>query len=156
MKTIEVFINEVTKLRFDSSSDAERSEKFSKDIANTFLFWVPFEQCPRNSIMHQGIKAFFIARDESEYNKFVHAFVYVISKYKAEFDIDIKVFAEKLESFSTLREMHSFITNSCFGRLLNESHDSFGLKHWWTVLCRICPCCYREWDQMYYAIHCCC
>lgn len=138
---IERFEDTVSGKTFATEEEAKISEDKSLDIQNTFKFYEPIE----DDEFAFGNGGCCIQRTEEFYNHLLDALVEMIKKYEPWI---AREFIKKGSPLS--REVvkgYSFI-----GRYLDDCDSD--MYHWWGIQGNICPVCFREYGQMYYALHC--
>ena len=126
---------------FKTEEEAITHEEMMKDIKNTFSFYK--EDNDDGCRFSNGRYA--IQRDEETYNKLLDSIIAMINKYekwvlKYCYEDGITLQREHIKGYSYL------------GRFLDDGHSP--LYYWWGIQANICPVCFREYGQIYYASNC--
>ena len=140
MKTIKQYECEISGRKFDKKTDAIKYEKMMLDIQNTFSFYKKIKD--DNLSFANGKYA--IQRDEDFYNKLLDGLIKMIKKYEKSLWVKCKDWGGLTRD--------NVKGHSSLGRWLGDSDSP--LYHWWGIQGNICPKCYREYGQMYYALNC--
>ena len=139
--TINKFKDEASGKLFDKEEDACASEYKYIDIRHAFNFYDEVEDCTCS--FSNG--AYCVQRDEDVYNRLLDTLIKCIRQYHPA------LAANYLKEVGTFErddvKGHSFV-----GRWLSDNSDP--LYKWWYVQCNICPVCFREYGQPYYALNC--
>lgn len=134
MKVVEKFLDEISNRVFDTREEAIKSEIKHGGIKNLFSFW------EEHSIGFPGS----FQRTEIEFLLLKHAFVKAIIDYEPWI-------ASHYEKDGGFRVEHVW-AGAIVGRFLDDNHSP--LYHWYGIISKICPVCFKEKDQQYYATHC--
>lgn len=138
MKKIKKYINEFTGAEFDNEKDALKSEARSKSIAKIFSFW---KKEPKRNDCNFENGEFCYQRTAEEFSALEDALIKAIKKHER---YTAKNCASSLKKGS--------IRGSFVGRYLCDGNSE--LSEWYNLLYEICPKCFRQHGQPYYAIHC--
>jgi hypothetical protein len=139
--TMGKFKDEVSGKLFDKIEDAEASEARSTEIRDAFSFYDPIEDVKCRFANGKWC----VQRTEEFYNRLLDTLVEMVEKYEPW---TAKSFRESGNTLSRdVVKGYSFL-----GRYLDGGHSD--LYHWWGIQGNICPVCFREYGQMYYALHC--
>jgi hypothetical protein len=125
---------------FTDKDKAEKYEKMALDIKQNFIFYV--EHKDKTCDFANGEYA--IQRDKEFYNKFLDTLNLMINKYE-------KWIVNNCVKNGQVWEKE-FIKGYVCMRCLDDN-DSY-LYRYGIILLNICPVCFREYGQMYYALHC--
>jgi hypothetical protein len=143
MKTIEKYKDEISGRIFDTPEKALESEKKNGGIAKLFAFW---EELPKDDLCRFANGGWCYQRSEADYNRLVDALTKAIIDYEPWI-------AEQYESEGGFNK--SFIGPGwIIGRYLCDSKSE--LYNQYCDMSNICPKCFRQWGQQYYANKCTC
>jgi benzoyl-CoA reductase/2-hydroxyglutaryl-CoA dehydratase subunit BcrC/BadD/HgdB len=141
MKEIKKFKDEISGEEFTSEQQAIKSENRSKDIKSSFAFYINNKNKPKDGNDGIGVK-----HEEEFYYRLIDTLIKLVKKYDRwilnSYEDVGGLSRENVKGYSML------------GRFLDDSNS--GLYHWWCIQSNICPKCYREYGQTYYALHCNC
>lgn len=138
---IERYKNDISGRAYDTFEKAAAFEQRSLDIQTAFSFYDPVED-PHCDFANGN---WCIQRTEEFYNRLLDALVEMVEKYEPW---TAKSFRESGNTLSrNVVKGYSFL-----GRYLDDGNSD--LYHWWGIQGNICPVCFREYGQMYYASHC--
>lgn len=143
MKMINKYVDEISGKVFDTPEKAIESEKKNGGIKKLFAFW---KEPPKDKTCKFANGSWCYQRSEGDLLKFKESLLKAITDYEPWI-------ASQYESDGGLQLVHlggGFI----IGRYLNDGHSE--LYSQYCELSCICPKCFRQWGQPYYAIHCDC
>lgn len=138
---IEKYKDEVSGKLFATYEVAWASEYRNAEIRDSFSFYDPVED--KTGDFANG--KLCIQRTEEFYNRLLDTLVAMIEMYEPRL---AERYIEKTGSFS--RE--DVKGRSFVGRWLDDGDSN--LSRWWYIQCSICPLCFREYGQIYHALHC--
>lgn len=138
MKTVTRYVNEVTGEEFNSKNEASKAEKKSLAINKMFEF-VPVVKDRGCDFANGG---YCITRSKAYYERLRTTIGKAVKRYERGIHKDLKKNKEYVFPFNIL------------GRYLNDYGSD--IDKWYTIFQDICPKCYREWGQGYYALNCPC
>ncbi len=143
MKTINKYVDEISGKEFAIKEDAIASEKKNGGIAKLFAFW---KYHPKDENCEFANGGWCCQRTNQEYLKFVDALI------KATIDYEPWI-AEQYDSDGGLQRKH-IGSGYLIGRYLCDGDSELYSKY--NIMSNICPKCFREWGQPYYATNCTC
>ena len=141
VEVIQNFKNSISGELFYNIEDATIAEIKSLDIKNSFVFYDAVEDEGLNFINGK----FCVQRDEKLYKKLLKTLLNMVNKHEVQ--ITDKYFIQKGSMSIEDVKGHSIL-----GRFLNDSNSE--LYHWWYIQLCICPTCFKEYGQSYYALNC--
>lgn len=141
MKTIHKFKDEVSGREFDTPLEALVSEKKSRDIKKAFVFYDSIEDV--DCVFANG--GWCVQRTEEFYNRLVDTLIEMVLKYEPWI-------AEQMFIHASGMSRATISGRSIIGRYLYDGESD--LYHWYCIQSNICPICFREYGQTYYASHC--
>lgn len=141
MKTIEKYIDEISGREFEDIKDAIKSEKKNGGIKKMFSFW---KYPPKDKGCEFENGGWCYQRSEGEYKLFVETLIKAICIYEPWI-------ASRYKPHGGLRAEHMG-AGFMIGRYLSDGDCE--LYGQYNTLSKICPVCFREWGQPYYAINC--
>ena len=121
---------------YDSELDALESEYKNKDIKDTFESFYGKLHSNDNNFVNG---AYCIQRDEPFYNRVLDSIISMVHEHE-----------HWITNTPLIRD--NIKGQSYVGRCLSESNSQ--LYKWFNVQTCICPVCYREYGQLYYALNC--
>ena len=136
VEAIKQYKDSVSGRIYDNEYDAIKSELKSTDIENAFDF-VQAIPCFNTTDFVNG--QFCIQHDATFYHRLLDTIISMSLKYHPS-----------LNSAQLTREYIK--GQSYLGRFLSESNSQ--ISKWFDVQMSICPVCYREYGQLYYALNC--
>jgi len=141
MKSVVQFKDEITGCLYATKEEAVKAESKSRDIKDAFSFYIDAKEHPKDGNDDVGVQ-----RTEEFYARLVSTLIRMVEKYEPWI----------LPSYDKVGGLtpkyvggHSFL-----GRFLDDSNSP--LYYWWGKQGNICPNCFREYGQMYYALNCKC
>jgi hypothetical protein len=137
MKNVVMYKNELSGEVFADKEKAEKNEKDSIFIRDTFVFWDKYDH--KNSDD-------FCQRTAGDYEKLQDAIIVAVKEVEPYIN-------SQYDKDGGLKREHVH-PGYMLGRYLSDANSKI-----WTYLCtlgRICDKCYKEWDQPYYANNCAC
>jgi hypothetical protein len=135
------FINEITKEEFNNELKCFKAETKSKDIKKLFSFW---KKAKDDKNCDFGNGEYCYQRTKKEYNQFIDVLFLALKKHE-------KWICKQYDEKGGLKR--EYINGLSFvGRYLNDNDSE--LYDYWCILGKICPKCYREYGQSYFAINC--
>jgi len=115
-----------------------------KKILKLFSFWKEAKNEKDNYNFENG--GYCFQRTKEEYNQLGDTLFSAIQQYE-------KWICKQYKDKGGLKR--EYINGQSFvGRYLGDGDSE--LNTYWCILGRICPKCFREYGQAYYAINCCC
>lgn len=147
MKTIQKFIDEVTRDEYDTEAAALRAEKKSRAIEKLFSF-VDLSAGKKDKGCDFGNGGYCVQRTKEYYDRFRATIVAAVKKHERWIDKSYKEHKDCPNGL-TIEIAHPF---GILGRYLCDGGSH--INHYFCKYQNICPKCYREWGQGYYAIHC--
>lgn len=141
MKTIKKYVDEISGKEFNKKEDAIKSEKKSIGIKDLFSFW---KEHPDDGTCRFENGGWCYQRTENEYFKLKDSIIKAVKTYEPWI-------AKEYKKNGGLKREHVH-ESYVLGRYLYDS-DS-GIYRWYGLLSNICPTCYRQWGQQYYANNC--
>lgn len=141
MKAVHKYMDELSGREFDTPIKALMSEKRSKDIRDTFAFYDPVKDV--GCEFANG--GWCVQRTEEFYNKLVDALIEMVLKYEPWVAEQMFINASGISRATVSGQ-------SILGRYLDDGKSD--LYHWYHVQSNICPVCFKEYGQTYYALHC--
>lgn len=141
MKKITKFIDEISGEEFNSKTKAKTSERKNIVIKNAFNFYIKDKKKPKDGNDDIGVK-----RTEEFYYKLIDTLIAMVKKYEPRI----------LENYEKVGGLTRDYTKgwSMLSRFLDEGNSN--LYKWWGIQGNICPKCFREYGQMYFALNCKC
>lgn len=139
MKPIEKYVDEISGKEFDIKEEAISSENRAKDIKEHFAFYGKID----NSCDFANGK-YYYQRTREIYYRLIDTLIEMVKKYEPWI---AKQFGENL----TREYIKGY---SMIGRFLDDGNSD--LYRWWGTQGNICPKCFREYGQMFWALHCNC
>ena len=140
MESVHKYRDEFTGKLYDTPADAIAAEKVSKDIIDAFSFYNPIEtECD----FLNG--RWCIQRTEEFYNRMIDTLIDMIERHEPW--IAEQYMTKGTPLSRVLVRGYSFV-----GRLLDDNNSP--LHKWWCIQSNICPTCFREYGQLYYALQC--
>ena len=143
VKILERYEDEISGQIFDNIEDAKTSEFKSFDIQTSFDFYKPIE----DECLDFANGGFCIQRSEEFYLKLLRTLLNMVNKH----EIYISEQYLKKHGFMSIENIKGM---SILGRFLDDNGSQ--LYKWWCIQSYICPKCFREYGQTYYALHCSC
>ena len=141
MKTAIRYVDEVSGKEFKSLQEAQKSESRHSAIKNIFSFW---KFVPKDKDCSFGNGNWCHQRTETEYFRLIDGIIEAVNKHE-------KWIAKDYAKHGGLKR--EYVMGGTFlGRYLNDSHSP--IDRWFAIQMCICPKCYREWGQPYFAINC--
>ena len=141
MKTLEIYVDEISNRRFDKIEDAIASEKKNGGIKRMFSFW---KYAPKDKSCDFANGRWCYQRSEGEYLLFKDNLIDAIKQYEPWI-------AKQYKEVGGLSREH-LGSGYIIGRYLSDGDSE--LYNQYLTLSNICPKCFREWGQPYYANHC--
>ena len=127
---------------FDNEYDAIKSEIKSADIEHTFESFYGTMYFNDTNFVNG---CYCIQRNELFYIHLLKTIVSMVHKHEPHI---VEWYSNKDAQFT----IESVLGQTYVGRLLSESGSQ--LNKWFNVQMCICPVCYREYGQPYYALNC--
>jgi hypothetical protein len=140
VKAVHKYENEFTGKLYDTPADAIAAEHKSKDIADAFSF---YGQIGNGCDFMNG--GWCIQRTEGFYDRMIDTLIDMIEKHEPW--IAEHYVANGTPLSRVLVRGYSFV-----GRLVDDNDSQ--LYKWWCVQSNMCPICFREYGQTYYALQC--
>lgn len=140
MRTITKYVNEVTGEEFDSLGKAQKAEKKSKAINKMFDFVQVVKE--KVDCCNFGNGEYCVQRSQVYYDRLRETIDKAVKVYEPEIHRDLKKHKEYVFPFNSL------------GRYLGDYNSE--IHTWYCIFQNICPKCYREWGQGYFALNCPC
>jgi hypothetical protein len=141
MKEQTIYIDELSGRRFDKQEDAIKSEKKNGGIKKMFSFW-KYRPKTKGCDFENG--GWCYQRSEGQYLMFMDTLIKAVNEYEPWI-------AKQYKEHGGLKREH-MNGGYMIGRYLSDGGSE--LCDQLSVLSRICPKCFREWGQPYYAINC--
>jgi hypothetical protein len=141
MKPITRYIDEISGREFKTQQEAIKSEKKNGGIEKLFAFW-KYPKEDQTCEFANGEWCY--QRTEGEYKMFQENLIKAINKYEPWI-------AGQYEKHGGLKKEY-VKGGTMIGRYLCDGNSE--LYKQYGVLSKICPVCFREWGQQYYANHC--
>ncbi len=143
MKNINKYVDERSGREFKTQKEAIKSELKNGDIKKLFSFW---KYPPKDEGCRFANGEWCYQRTNHKYLKFVDSLIKAINDYEPWI-------AEQYKKHGGLKREHMG-SGYMIGRYLcdggSELYKQYG------TMSNICPKCFREWGQPYYAINCTC
>jgi hypothetical protein len=143
MKESTKYVDEISGKEFATREAAIKSEKKNGGIKKLFAFWKPV---PKDDKCQFVNGEWCYQRTEGDYLNFKDALIKAIKDYEP-------YIAGQYESDGGLQRDH-LGTGYIIGRYLCDGGSELYSKY--CTLSEICPKCFRQWGQPYYAINCDC
>ncbi len=143
MKTINKYIDEISGREFATADEAIESEKKNGRIAKLFSFWT---ELPGDKDCCFANGEWCYQRTDYDYLRFVDALIKAVTDYEPWI-------AKQYKCEGGLQRVHMG-GGYIIGRYLDDGHSELYSKY--CTLSNICPKCFREWGQAYYANNCKC
>lgn len=141
MKTINKYVDEISGREFKTREEAAKSEKKNGGIKKLFSFW---KDHPEDKHCEFANGKWCYQRTDVDYLRLKDALVKAVIDYEPWI-------AEQYEEHGGLKREH-IGAGYMIGRYLcdggSELYKQYG------IISNICPKCFREWGQQYYASHC--
>ncbi|MEE9214679.1 MAG: hypothetical protein V3U54_07770 [Thermodesulfobacteriota bacterium] len=141
IKTITKYVDPISGQEFKTKEHAKASEKRSRDIMTTFAFYKE----PKDPGCQFSNGEFCIQRDKEFYNCLVDGLIKMVKKYEKW------VYSEYKKKLGVMKREH-IQGYSLLGRYLDDGDSD--LYKWWGIQANVCPKCFREYGQLYYANNC--
>ncbi len=141
MREIIIYQDEISSRMFDKQEDAINSEKKNGGIKRMFDFW---KYPPKDTGCSFANGEWCYQRTDYEYLKFMDALIEAVKQYEPW------IYSQYKEHGGLKREHVG--SGYMIGRYLDDGNSE--LYSQYSVLSNICPVCFREWGQPYYANHC--
>ena len=143
MKKINKYVDTISGREFETKELALKSENKNRGIQKLFLFW---KEPKDDGTCNFANGEWCYQRTRKDFEKFQDALIEAINKYE-------HWIAKQYEKHGGLKR--EYIGGGyMIGRYLDDGHSE--LYHQYCVLSNICPKCFREYGQMFYAINCLC
>jgi len=142
MKRVNKYLDEISGREFKTQEEAIKSEKKHGGIKKLFSFWKE----PKDNTCDFANGKWCYQRTEAEYHQLIEALVKGVKKYEPWI-------AKHYEKDGGLSKKH-IGGGYIIGRFLNDGNSE--LYHHYGILSNICPKCFREYGQMFWAINCFC
>jgi len=143
MKRIDTFVNELTGEEFTNKDKCIKAEKKSKAIKKMFSFW---KFAPKYDTCDFANGNYCYQRTKEEFDKLIDTIIQAVKKFEPW------IYSGYKKHGGLKREF--VIGHTFLGRYLEDGDSK--LYEYWSLQGNICPKCYREYGQMYYALHCHC
>ncbi len=143
MKTVEKYIDEISGKEFGTIKEAIASEKRNGGLKKLFAFW---KKVPKDKHCNFANGGHCYLRSDHEYWKFVDSLIKAIKDYEPWI-------ASQYDSDGGLARTH-VKGGYLLGRYLQDGSSE--LYSLYCIMSNICPKCFRQWGQPYYANHCKC
>jgi len=141
MKKINKYVDELSGREYSSKADVIKSENKNKGIKQLFAFW----KYPKDDGTCRFANGeWCYQRTEGEYHRFQEALIEAINTYEPWI-------AEQYKKHGGLKKEY-VKGGTMIGRYLDDGDSE--LYHQYGTLSNICPVCFREWGQPYYANNC--
>ncbi len=141
MKTIEKYVDELSGREFKTQKEAIKSELKNGGIKKLFSFW-KYPLKDKGCEFENG--GWCYQRKDHEYLKFVDSLIKAIKDYEPWI-------AKQYKEHGGLKREH-IGSGYMIGRYLGDGSSEL-YKQYGTIS-NICPKCFREWGQPYYANNC--
>ncbi|MBU2052549.1 hypothetical protein KKH13_05070 [Patescibacteria group bacterium] len=141
MKIIEKYVDEISGKEFSRESDAIKSEKKNGGIKKLFSFW---KYPPKDGTCKFANGGWCYQRTDVEFIRLVDSLIKAVKDYEPWI-------AKQYEKNGGLQREH-IGSGYMIGRYLDDGHSE--LYSWYGLISNICPKCFREWGQPYYANNC--
>jgi len=142
MKEVAKFLDEIAKREYDSAEKASKAEERSREIMEAFSFYDE----PADPLCKFGNGEWSIQRTKDFYGWIQDGIIRLVNKQEPRI-------AEQFEKHGGLSR-ENVKGGYIIGRYLDDWKSP--LYKWWGILYNICPKCFREYGQPYYAINCKC
>jgi hypothetical protein len=143
MKTITKFVNEFTGEEFTNETKCLHAIEKSKGIKELFSFWKKY---PKESNCNFENGEYCYQRTKEEFDKLIDTFIIAVKKFEPWI-------YSQYSGYGGLKPKY-VIGSTFLGRYLGDNDSE--LYEWWCLQSNICPKCYREYGQPYFAINCGC
>ena len=141
MRVIEKYVDELSGREFSERKDAIKSEKKNGGIKKLFSFWKLRKKWKTCEFENGG---WCYQRSDIDYLCLVDSLIKAVNDYEPWI-------AKQYEEHGGLKR--EYIGSGCMlGRYLGDGNSE--LYPWYILLSNICPKCFREWGQPYYAKNC--
>jgi len=131
---------EISGREFDDEEKAKEWEDMNRDIQDRFSFY----ESPSNPDNCQFENGHYCAQRDKEFlNRILDGIIAMTNKH-------YKWITKETNFGKLTRERVQ--GQSWLGRYLDDS--GYPLYRWWGIQAQICPVCFREYGQPYYAINC--
>ena len=127
---------------FNNEYDAIESELKSRDIKNTFESFYGTMYCNDTNFVNGG---YCIQRNELFYIHLLKTIVSMVHRHEPHI---VEWYSNKEALFT----IESVSGQTYVGMLLSDGDSQ--ISKWYNVQMCICPVCYREYGQPYYALNC--
>lgn len=141
MKVISKYIDEISDREFAKKIDAIKSEKKNGAIKKIFSFW---KEPKDDGTCNFANGEYCYQRTREQFEKLRDTLIDAINLYEPWI-------AKQYEKHGGLKREHMG-SGYLIGRYLDDSGSE--LYRQYGVLSNICPKCYREWGQQYFANNC--
>lgn len=141
MKTINKYVDEISGKEFSTQEEAIKSEKKNGGIEKLFSFWKPIPKQKNCEFANGG---WCYQRSDHEFLKFTDCLIKAIKDYEPWI-------AKQYEPDGGLKRGHMG-SSYMIGRYLCDGNSELNSKY--HILSEVCPVCFRQWGQPYYAINC--
>ena len=143
MKKIDKYIDEISRREFASKKEALESENKNKGIKKLFAFWKN-PQKDRTCNFANG--SWCYQRTKKDFEKFQDALIDAINRYEPW------IAKQYIKHGGLKREYVG--GGYMIGRYLGDGNSE--LYHQYCILSNICPKCFRQYGQSFYALNCLC
>jgi len=143
MKTVDRFIDEISGKEFKTEAEAIESEKKHGGIEKLFDFWV---KEPKEDGCRFANGGWCYQRTKEDFLEFQVTLVLAIKMYEPWI-------AGQYKEDGGLRTVH-IGAGYLIGRYLCDGNSP--IYSYYCTLSNICPKCFRQWGQQYYANNCTC
>ena len=147
MEKITKYKNEVSGAEFTSAEECRKSEAKSLSIEKIFSFWKDGEKATKKK--SEGTCEFSnggwaVQRSKEDLEALTKAIIKAVTLHEPGI----------IQSYYQKEGLLSNMVNAQYllGRILSDGNSP--IWHWLCVHGDICPTCFREYGQMYYAINC--
>lgn len=141
MKTVTIYVDEISNRRFDKEEDAIASEKNNGSINKMFSFWKKHHKDEGCNFAKGG---WAYQRKESDYVKLKETICEAVKMYEPWI-------YKQYEKDGGLKPEHCG-SDYMIGRYLSDGNSE--IYEWYIILSNVCQKCFREHGQMYHANHC--
>jgi len=142
LKTKVKFVNEITGREFDNEKDALMSEASSISIASIFRFWKQPKEAKHSCDFDNWNWCY--QRTKEDLDALTTAIIRAVNLHEPWI-------AEQYKKEGGIKPEH---VNALFmlGRYLDDGNSE--IRKWLSIHTCICPTCFRQYGQIYYATHC--
>lgn len=146
MKSKTVYIDEIGDGEYATEKAAIKAENRHRDIKDMFKFWKDEHNSKKNNNCSFSNGEYWIEHDKEFYDKVIDILDKAIRKYHKEL---VKEYNEDKKNGSWDKK---HIRDGYVIRWMRDT--DIGLYKYYCWVLNICPVCFKEWGQMFFANHC--